>query len=394
MTMLGPISTLRRYRDEAFNADFLSGVAPEGMVHTRASTATYWDADGVLRTAAADEPRFEYDPVTRKPLGLLMEQPSTNRILRSSFSDGVVGASGSSAVSDLKWGRGLPKTGAHLSSPETGNVTVYKSTSTVEGVTETFSFFVKMDDGLPPVIGSTSVASSDFFITVAAGVPTAYGAIDCGNGIYRAWGRITHAITSPARSCGIVKSSNQSKRGFSVTGYQINEGNYPSSYVETLGSAVTRARDVPSLSAPWYNGAVGGTMLVEYQLLDYIDIGTLYFLTFSDGSQANRLRFLGVPTTKSIRSQLILGGATAQDVRTTVAAAYDGQVPVRQGLSFDQSGALARTNGVTMGADLATPSVLPGLNTMTFFESGAFRMYLRLARYYAKRADVTTLTTR
>jgi len=48
---------------------------------TRASTATYWNASGVLTTAAVDEPRIDYDPVTLACRGLLIEEQRTNLIL-------------------------------------------------------------------------------------------------------------------------------------------------------------------------------------------------------------------------------------------------------------------------------------------------------------------------
>ncbi|WP_417245951.1 hypothetical protein [Celeribacter sp.] len=44
---------------------------------TRASTATYFDADGVLQTAAVDELRFDHDPATGEPLGILIESSAT-----------------------------------------------------------------------------------------------------------------------------------------------------------------------------------------------------------------------------------------------------------------------------------------------------------------------------
>jgi hypothetical protein len=52
-------------------------------LHTyeRASTATYFDASGTLRTAAVDEPRYDYDPATGQALGLLIEESSTNNVL-------------------------------------------------------------------------------------------------------------------------------------------------------------------------------------------------------------------------------------------------------------------------------------------------------------------------
>ena len=51
---------------------------------SRPSQATYFDANGVLRTAAANVWRRDYDPVTKAPLGLLVEPQRTNFLLWSS----------------------------------------------------------------------------------------------------------------------------------------------------------------------------------------------------------------------------------------------------------------------------------------------------------------------
>lgn len=51
----------------------------------RASTGTYFDANGVMQTAAIDAPRFDTDPVTRESLGLLVEEPRTNLLLNSTI---------------------------------------------------------------------------------------------------------------------------------------------------------------------------------------------------------------------------------------------------------------------------------------------------------------------
>jgi len=55
-----------------------SGNVTDILKVTRASKATYFDADGVLQTADNDEPRFDHDPVTGEPLGLLIERQATN----------------------------------------------------------------------------------------------------------------------------------------------------------------------------------------------------------------------------------------------------------------------------------------------------------------------------
>lgn len=45
--------------------------------------ATYIDRDGIVAFASRDTPRFTHDPVTRSPLGLLVEGASTNVLLHS-----------------------------------------------------------------------------------------------------------------------------------------------------------------------------------------------------------------------------------------------------------------------------------------------------------------------
>lgn len=49
----------------------------------RSSAASYFDANGVLRRAGPGEPRFDHDPMTRAPRGLLIEQSRTNLIVQS-----------------------------------------------------------------------------------------------------------------------------------------------------------------------------------------------------------------------------------------------------------------------------------------------------------------------
>lgn len=56
------------------------------LAFTRADTttcATYIGSDGYIKTAAPNEPRFTHDPLTKKKLGLLIEQTRTNLLLQS-----------------------------------------------------------------------------------------------------------------------------------------------------------------------------------------------------------------------------------------------------------------------------------------------------------------------
>ena len=53
------------------------------FTYTRASTATYVDENGVLQVAAANQPRFDHDPVSGVCEGLLIESQRTNFLLWS-----------------------------------------------------------------------------------------------------------------------------------------------------------------------------------------------------------------------------------------------------------------------------------------------------------------------
>lgn len=63
--------------------NFTSGVLDSQITFTRASTGTYFDSTGALQSAAINAPRFDYNPTTLQPLGLLIEEQRTNRLLGS-----------------------------------------------------------------------------------------------------------------------------------------------------------------------------------------------------------------------------------------------------------------------------------------------------------------------
>jgi hypothetical protein len=81
----------------SFQRDFASlktldhGTGP-AINFTRASNATYFDANGVLQTAAANVPRFDHSGGSS--LGLLIEEARTNSIRNSQAGGAVVGTPG------------------------------------------------------------------------------------------------------------------------------------------------------------------------------------------------------------------------------------------------------------------------------------------------------------
>ena len=63
--------------------DFLNNTLDSRITFTRSTTATYTDSSGAIATAAVNVPRFDYNPVTLAPKGLLIEEQRTNLLLNS-----------------------------------------------------------------------------------------------------------------------------------------------------------------------------------------------------------------------------------------------------------------------------------------------------------------------
>ena len=63
----------------SFALNFTTGVLDSRVTLTRAlNTATRVNSSGVIETVNANLPRFDYDPVTLVPKGLLIEEQRTN----------------------------------------------------------------------------------------------------------------------------------------------------------------------------------------------------------------------------------------------------------------------------------------------------------------------------
>jgi hypothetical protein len=71
-----------------------SGTVDPRITFTRASSATYFNSQGVLTTAPNNVPRIDYDPATGRCLGLLIEVGRTNSIRNNTMVGAVAGTPG------------------------------------------------------------------------------------------------------------------------------------------------------------------------------------------------------------------------------------------------------------------------------------------------------------
>lgn len=263
-------------------ASILSLVAAlAGSSYTRASTATYFDSDGLMKTAASGVPRIDYDPAMRVRRGLLMEPSRTNILTYSTLLAGDVIANDADRTSGASKFADGTDTMSRITSTINGgaNTCFFQAVGGVpdDTVTRTFSAFIRR--GATPESGVAfgyygGAVQLEVYAIIDWSTATIAGSgnpslVACGAGLFRV--SITMANNASGNTgtyCRLyVRGSDPANvigDYVDTAGWQIEEGSAPSSYIPTAGSAATRAADDFQLgSAPWFNAA-GFTALAEF----------------------------------------------------------------------------------------------------------------------------------
>jgi hypothetical protein len=215
-----------------------------------------------LKTAAANEWPREFDPVTGECLGRSVWESRTNIWTYSEFQDST-GLNLSNVTLDAMFGPSGNWANAYRFGTSGTTRFVYGKT-TVASTTYTMSVFVKMDDGLAPIFGSStpSAVENDFAIQLgnAATNPATYTVKNIGNGLYVV---SATGVTGPTNlvNNGVLKHATNSARGFRVTGFQLEAGAFATPYIPTVASQVTRLADSAVMTgvnfSSWFNPSEG-----------------------------------------------------------------------------------------------------------------------------------------
>ena len=251
------------------------------VTFTRASSATHFNSAGTLVTAATDAPRFDYDPVTLQPRGLLIEEARTNLLTYSSEFDNAAWIKGGSTVVAnavvAPDGTAIADRLTEDTSTSTSH-RVFRSFSAVTNTAHTYSIFLKSDTRTWARVslfdGSNTWSAFFNLATGVLGTVAGTGATakieSVGNGWYRcsisATGAFTQVATNLATADNVIIYTGDGTSGIYIWGAQLEAGAFPTSYIPTVASQVTRAADVASVNtlSPWYN-ATEGTLFVETQ---------------------------------------------------------------------------------------------------------------------------------
>ena len=217
------------------------------ITFTRASTATYVDRYGIVKTAAVDTIREEKE-------GFLIEGASTNIIVYSEQFDN--GAWPKSNINVTANATTAPDgtTSADLLTGVANTALTFQQKNIANSTNYTFSLFVKnstltTDSRLN--VNNGSVNFNVFFnlvsgtiTSVTAGFEGSIKTLDNG------WFRVTATFLSdPSASIGTfyIVTSDQEAGAFYAWGAQIEDLGFASSYIPTVATAVTRLSDGASV---------------------------------------------------------------------------------------------------------------------------------------------------
>lgn len=222
---------------------------------SRGSTGTYFDSDGLLKTAGVNQPRFDYDPITKELKGLLIEESRTN--LQTYSSDFSLNRSWSGTLNTIITAPDGTLTADLCTSSWIDNYPNGYGSGT--GTIRTYSVFVKPNTATSITI-SAPVNTTNAVFNFSSKVLTGSGGFqELSNGWFRVW--VTYNVNNPSEYNGI------SPTGGSVYlwGAQLEAGSTPTSYIPTTSTAVTRSADQLSINktSNWFN-STNGTLSLSH----------------------------------------------------------------------------------------------------------------------------------
>ena len=384
------------------------------ITFTRASTGTYIDSAGLLQTAAIGAPRFDYNPTTLAAQGFLIEEARTNLVTYSED------------LSNAAWNKGLMSVTGGNTDPFGTNTAYLVNTSietsaTFPGVTVTvansttyvLSAFVKVGTashirlrfGL--AVGSVSAwysIAGGTFSNVGAGI-VGLSATTYPSG----WVRIAVSIAYGASDGGSRAISLSPVNGSASTipagtvylwGAQLEAGAFATSYIPTVGAAVTRAADVASINtlSPWFNN-VAGTLYAEYSI-PYTPGATqnieIVALVGAVGVTQNGIAFyVNGPSGKQGSANVWVSGVSVGRIDATTNFVAGTYIKYASAYAANDRAVTSSGTAPTTSTTAYTP---PTINSVSLggAQLGYISGYLRRITYYPRRlsnAELQALTT-
>jgi len=383
------------------------------ITFVRSTTATYFDQDGILQTAAANQGRITFDPATLDCQGLLIEEQRTNLCLQSenfattwtvsgaSISTNTIIApnatlTGDSLVEDTSAGSAHRVGQAFTADP----TVTYTATCFVKAAGRTWARFLLDDNSGNSCIGwfnlSTGVVGSTANAGTGSGAAVSITA--AGNGWYRCvlTGKPATTNNSNVRFqvSGTTGDSVSSYTGDGTTsiylwGAQLEAGAFATSYIPTTTTALTRNADAASMTgtnfSSWYNASEGTLFSESINLPGQSAVVFPRIANINDGTTNNVITTVWRSDTSRLYGAVTVSGVNVAEV---------GVVGVTQtnankiALGYATNNFAASVNGGAVNTDTsgAVPTGLTALGIGRQASAADFiNGYIRRIAYYPVR---------
>jgi hypothetical protein len=391
------------------------------VTFARASTATYFNSAGVLTSAGNNVARFDYNPSTLAPQGLLIEEGRTNILLRSAeFATSpwlANGAIGTAVTADQTTSPdGTVNADKLTEGTSSGAYWVNQQQTIVANTQYTFSAFVKAAGrnyaGIAFGKSGTPFTRGGLIIDLTTGArtldyssnsPTSvvrFDAVNVGNGWWRVAVSVLIDATSTDGYAEIFPSDNGTNRSYTgngvdgiyVYGAQLESGQFPTSYIPTTAATVTRAADDATIStlSPWFNSAQG-TFYTEAVGVNNVAGATRRFFEIGDAGINNRM-LAGYSSTTNTRFLVVNGGVTQADIAITTGVSAGSLVKMSSAYEIDafRQASNGSLGGDSSGSVPVVTAVYLGKDS-TAAASVVLNGYLRRITYYPRRLSNTDL---
>ena len=281
---------------------------------SRASTATYIGSDGLIKTAAINQARYQYNPLNLALAPkLLLEESRTNLLTYSEQFDNAAWFLGNGSITANVTTSPDGTTTAdkfYESNTVSAAHTLNESVSFTSGTSYTLSIFAKAVERSEIILGFNLPAFTNYqygrFNLITGESSTYLGLpqisiVNVGNGWYRC--SVTATATTTISDNATLQLHNGTNNiyagtvgyGVYIWGAQLEQGSYPSSYIPTTTTALTRSADVSSSSittrsadlasmtdtnfSSWYNQNEG-TILCSWKQKDISSTNDAAFQLF------------------------------------------------------------------------------------------------------------------
>ncbi len=351
-----------------------------GITFTRASSAYYTNSSGVLTSASSGAARFDYNPVTLTPKGLLLEGASTNLLLNSQgigSTDWSLQTGGDTSASGYSSPDGASN--AQLLTFGSGSAAhwFFQTFTSLSNGNYSVSFFVKANTGNSRYLGiglwgSPTAATIVFDLQTVTAVETKNYGVTASSQIAGPWSgfyRITVTVPSfVASNPSYVLLMNASAAGSNsyefntlisngpgTATYYVFQGDlvaslFPSSPILTTTSSVSRAAD--SLSAATWAAITAGTL---YAKADTLYTGQAQRLVQIDDGTANNRATLQFNASAAAEFDFLDGG-TSEAALTAGTITANGAAQIAAAFQANDFALVANGGTPATGSSGAVPT--------------------------------------